>query len=173
MPGTQAPQWLLVYSQPNREFVAEDFLTKFGFIAYLPKIQGKTRVQPFLSRYLFARSGTGRRSLDFIPGVASFVKTASQEPIYIGQAVIDTLQEREDGSGFITLTGRVAEQPYAPNERVRVVDQNGFDMWDGLFKEMSGTHRAVLFVSGIGLNNFEWRITTPVSRLRKFDGNSR
>lgn len=161
-----------MYSQPNREFTAEDFLHQFGFVVYLPKIQGKTRKQAFLSRYLFAQCGTGRRGLGFIPGVAAFVQTKFGESIRVGQSVIDRLREREDSGGFIKIDDEAIarnERSFRQDDSVRVIDDNGFDMWDGLFQRMSGTHRAVLFVGMINSRDFPWRITAPISRIRHLD----
>lgn len=162
-------QWLLVYSQPSREFTAFDFLTQFEFKVYFPRIRSETREKgsPFLARYMFALAGTGRRELDFIPGVARFIRHRDHEPIMVPQAVVDRIRAREDQDGFVQL---VDEAPrvsgFRYGDRLRVVDSDGFDQCDALFNRMHGTHRAELFIGILGARNFNSRAIVPLSRIR-------
>lgn len=168
-----APSWLLVYSQPNREFTAASFLKQFDFTVYFPRIRHKSKENgcPFLNRYLFAQSGTGRRDLEFIPGVARFVRNSSQEPILVRQAVIDRLRAREDKEGFVQLDGELlhASRGFRKGDRVRVVDNDGFDMWDALFERMTSAQRAEVFAGLLGKTEFYHRLIVPLARIRRFE----
>ena len=155
--------WILIYTQPSREFVAADFLEDFKFIVYFPRVRHVKRTNgvPFLARYLFALEGTGNRHLEPIPGVAQFLRLGSH-PMMVYQDVIDKMKAREDSEGYIILQEAPAIRSLRNGDYCKVIDEDGIDEWDAIFCRMRSQHRAELFLAQLGKH----RITVPLARVR-------
>ena len=156
-------RYLLVYTQPSREFVAVNFLEDFEFTIYFPRVHHIKRPDgfPFLARYVFALEGTGNRHLGPIPGVAQFLRMGEQ-PILVSQDVINKMKAREDSEGFIILQEPIAVRNLRNGDRCRVIDGDGIDEWDAIFYRMRSQHRAELFLTQLGKH----RVTVPLARVR-------
>jgi transcriptional antiterminator RfaH len=149
-------RWYVVQTQPHAETKAMGHLIRQGFAAYLPRYLKRRRharrvdmvAAPLFPRYLFVGVDleTQRwRSIHSTTGVAHLVCNGD-EPAAVPAEVVAALQRREDGTGYVKLERR---QPFAPGERVRVVDGIFADNL-GLFEGMADKERVAILLDLLG-----------------------
>jgi transcriptional antiterminator RfaH len=149
-------RWYVVQTQPHAETKAMGHLIRQGFAAYLPCYLKRRRharriemvAAPLFPRYLFVTvdMATQRwRSIHSTTGVARLVCNGD-DPAPVPPDVVAALQRREDDAGFVKLERR---QPFAPGERVRVVEGVFADNL-GLFEGMADRERVAILLDLLG-----------------------
>jgi len=113
-------QWIVLFSQPNKEFLVQDILTGQDVETYLPTTKparprsDRRKEIPFFTRYLFANVDlevVPKSSLRWTPGMTSVVSFGSMTSVVsfgseiavVDQEVIDFIRRR---------VTHVAEQGY-------------------------------------------------------------
>jgi len=95
-------QWIVLFSQPNKEFMVQRILESEHIETYLPTTQSarlrrdRRKEIPFFPRYLFARVDTSVvpiSQLGWTPGISGVVSFGGKTAV-IGQSVIDFIQRR-------------------------------------------------------------------------------
>jgi len=114
-------RWYALYTKPHKERHVSDILEGKGFETYLPTIQvrrnGRRRMEPFFSCYLFARFDPEEAlpGLRWTPGLRRIVGFGD-EPAAVPDGVISLLRKRLDGMGEVVYR----EHRFEPGDRVRI-----------------------------------------------------
>lgn len=169
-------EWFVVNTRPNAERYARDFLASKNFSCnvYFPVIKhqeanGKWKVKPFLSRYLFvADDGRGVRHIRDAPGVSNLIRDVNaNSSAKVKVAVIDEIREREDAEGFVQLNEEIGagwkREEFTRGQKVMMLNERGEVMFRGLFQAMSSGKRAEVFVNM--MNGSLMRAMLPVNQL--------
>lgn len=103
MPSTA--EWLIVRTQPRREFWAAENVRRQGYAFYLPQIfnQRFLRREPLFPSYLFVN--VYDRIYSWLRGTfgVSHVIMHGPDPAIVRDAIIDELHKRENKHGVIEL----------------------------------------------------------------------
>lgn len=160
-------QWLVVYSKPRQEAVAEQHLGRQGYEVYLPRLcrhqQRRGRwlsvTRPMFTRYLFLRAVLGRTNLDpvrstcGVTGLVSFgyeIKTLP-DPIVAAVRQFEGETLAVPGGGF----------PFQAGDVVRLTD-GPLAGWNAIFQAASGEERAFILLELMGREN---RVVVPLAYL--------
>lgn len=189
--------WYVVNTKPGAERYASDFLASTNsrryasYATYLPMVAGnRGAVLPFIPRYLFvADEGAGTWGIRNAPGVVGMMRggvaTMNEawerisEPdtgvVRVGQDVVDAMRSREGSSGLIELDddersvrlGMVKRKTWRKDEKFEIRDGAGVVVMAGLFKQMRGEERALVFISRVvhGREVGFMKATVPVSKM--------
>lgn len=119
--------WLVVYTNPNCEFLVNYDLFKRGFDTYLPLTEitrnNERRKVPFLSRYLFVKCCDEQYLLNSIPGITHIVAFGDAFAT-VPDNVIDNLRSREckEYPKYIPIP-KLDEKAleFLPNELIRII----------------------------------------------------
>lgn len=139
--------WYLAQTKVSQEQRAFAHLTNQGFETYLPRCQTKIRGRlvstPLFRRYIFLRPRkvshdlSTIRSTRGVQGLVYFGDEAARVP----EEVIKELQQRESGSGFVSI-----RLPIEPGDRVRVI-KGPLDQLEGVFECEDSKGRATILVN--------------------------
>lgn len=150
------PSFFVVHTQPNCEQRAERDLRSQSCDVYFPQIlkrviharQVRFHPRPLFPRYLFvADDGRGVSFIKRSYGVQDIVRNGL-EPARAPQSVINAIMRREDGDGFVQLDDEQRPEHLRNGERVRVNSGAFMDM-HGVFLQMRGETRALIFLAGL------------------------
>lgn len=119
-------RWYVVYTQPHREFRAQEQLAAQGFQTFLPRYRKTVRharklmtvSAAFFNRYLFVSLDLGRdqwRSVNGTFGVTSLI-SEGMYPVPVPQGVVESLIGISDADGFVR-PGDCLQ----PGQRVRIL----------------------------------------------------
>jgi transcriptional antiterminator RfaH len=156
MTAEDHPRWFVAHTQPHAEAKATAHLNRQGFQIYFPRYLKRRRharkietvAAPLFPRYLFVSvdmSVQRWRSIYSTVGVARLVSNGD-DPAPVPVGVIEALQSREDGAGFIKLEQR---PPFRAGEKVRVLD-GAFASCLGLFEGMAERERIAILLDLLG-----------------------
>jgi transcriptional antiterminator RfaH len=149
-------QWLVAYSQHNKELTAKKHLFDQGFDVYLPRFE-KTRrharkiekvLSPLFPRYLFVGvdlNSTGWRSINGTLGV-SYLLMQGEQPAMIPESVIENLKSQEDQKEVVCLDSLVM---FIRNDKVRVVE-GIFEDQIGIFEKLDDKQRVQILLNFLG-----------------------
>jgi transcriptional antiterminator RfaH len=149
-------RWFVVQTQTHSESKASQHLERQGFKTYLPRYLKRRRharkvdtvAAPLFPRYLFVAIDTQTqrwRSVQSTVGVLRLV-TNGDEPVAVGESVIDALRHREDGSGFVKLD-RIPS--FSVGDRIRVASGAFTDVL-GLFEGLADRERVAILLDLLG-----------------------
>jgi len=170
-PADSDPEWYLVKTKPNREFLVRDHLSTFIPEVLLPimcridsaPVKPRSGEVPLFPSYLFTRFRvrTHYQKVKYTPGVR-YVVSAGDDPLSISQDVIDQIKGR-------LVNGRilVKRRPLSLGERIRIADGPLAGV-EAVFQHyLSGTKRVALLLETVYSKGI--RIVMPaalISRLR-------
>lgn len=163
--------WVVVVTKPGQERRAKRELEQQGFEVYLPlrlAMNRKTQALvalPFFPRYMFARVGLGIEEwgkIWYTFGVHGLLGSA-ERPIGVKDELVDRIRAQEE-AGFIKIGLEAAGPRFAAGERVRTVDEIGFE---GIFQERIDDRRALILVSFLGRDS---RFTVDLRKLKSAEG---
>lgn len=122
--------WLLLHSQPHKEYVVRDSLAGRGFEAYLPEEPNRWQrrdrrpCRPFFPQYLFVRfpGPDHLEEVQWTPGLRRIVAFGSR-PAVVPQALIDHIRQR------LAVLSDLGGDPLTRGDRVEIVEGafRGFD----------------------------------------------
>jgi transcriptional antiterminator RfaH len=149
------PNWYAVQTQPRAEMKALTHLTRQGFQVYLPRFMKRRhharRVEsvsmPLFPSYLFVAidMATQRwRCVNSTIGVRKLV-CQGERPAVVAGGIIETLKNRQDDRGFITLD----KQRFTDGEKVRVIDGVFSDSF-GIYEGMTDRERVEILLDLLG-----------------------
>lgn len=106
-------QWFVVYTQPQKEMLAQQHLKEQGFEVYVPRFK-KTRrharkvdqvLSPLFPRYVFVSLDISKDAWRCVNGTrgVSYIITQDNHPIPIATDIIEQLKEQEDQSGLVPV----------------------------------------------------------------------
>jgi transcriptional antiterminator RfaH len=150
------PSWYAVQTHPHAEARAAAHLERQGYAIYLPRYLKRRRharrveivPAPLFPSYLFVSIdmlSQRWRSIQSTIGVSRLV-CSGDVPAVLPAAVIDELQGRHDGAGFVQLDLRPR---FAPGDRIRIVD-GPFAACLGLFEGMADRDRVAILLDLLG-----------------------
>ncbi|MBR1301746.1 transcription termination/antitermination protein NusG [Bradyrhizobium sp. AUGA SZCCT0042] len=148
--------WYVVQTQVNAETKAARNLVQQGFEVYLPRYLKRRsharRIEkiaaPLFPRYLFVRidMSTQRwRSIQSTFGVSRLVLSGA-DPAPVSQAVLASLRQREDESGYVRLNQK---PKFALGDKVRILE-GVFTENLGLFDGLADRDRVAILLSLLG-----------------------
>ncbi len=151
----RASHWYVAQTHPRAEAKAAEHLTRQGFGVYLPHFRKKRRharridvvKAPLFPRYLFVSIDVATQrwlSIQSTVGVARLI-CHGEAPAPVQRGIIETLRQREDDDGFITLPPRL----FKPGEELRVLD-GAFTGTFGLFEGMTDSERVTILLDLLG-----------------------
>lgn len=147
-----AANWRVVYTQPNKEGMVNDFLRAQGLETFYPCVKpayprrDRRAWLPLFPRYLFVKvdfSLLPRSKLEWMPGVVHVVSFGG-EPAWVPDHVIEYMRRRVE---WMNVCGIDAFQP---GERVRIKEGPMQDL-EAIFQETispAGRVRILLNVLG-------------------------
>jgi transcriptional antiterminator RfaH len=106
----QPRQWVVVYSKPRKEELAQFHLQHRGIEVFAPKmllpeyLERRTRLIPLFPNYLFVRIDPVQDFYTVLwsPGVSRFITAQGGAPARLDDAVVRFLRERADTDGVIS-----------------------------------------------------------------------
>lgn len=142
--------WIVVNTQPHRERVAQENLSRQDFVVYCPMIRKRcsharkveTVLRPLFPSYLFVQASRtlGRwRPIHSTYGVRTIVRTGEQ-PSFVDNEFIVSLRKREVDGGVVR-----PPSPYQVGQRVRVA-AGSFDGIVATIIEMDEKDRLVVLL---------------------------
>ena len=148
--------WYVVQTHANAEIKASMHLSRQGFEVYLPRYLKRRRharrveivPMPLFPRYLFVAVDIASqrwRSIHSTIGVSRLLCNGD-EPALVARGIVEQLQSRHDGHGFIKLDRRLL---FAPGDKVRVVE-GVFSACLGLFEGMTDHQRVSILLDLLG-----------------------
>ncbi len=151
-------QWFLLYSQPRKEVLASEHLTRQGYHICVPKLRlPKLRrahwqqvVEPLFPRYLFVAVQEGIQAfqpLHSTRGISRVVRFG-QDYARVSPALIAAMQHGGDAEGVHEFR----ETPFEAGERVRVM-AGPFKDLEGVFERASGQERVHVLLDVLGAAN--------------------
>jgi transcription antitermination factor NusG len=117
---TSSVGWVVLYTQPLREFAVEYYLINEGHLTYLPVTQYNSMPVPLFSRYLFLQ----------YPDDFSFLRKAKyiqailqqdDKPVILDDSIIQTLRARENEKGFIDIEFKEFKSAYHENSKINMI----------------------------------------------------
>lgn len=153
---TPTSRWYVVETHPHAEEKAVAHLRRQGFEIYLPRYLKRRRharrvqtvAAPLFPRYLFVALDTAVqrwRAIKSTVGVARFL-CHGDEPVPLGEGIVDDLRRREDEKGFVRLETRAR---FRAGEPVRILD-GVFGGCLGLFEGMTDSERVAVLLDLLG-----------------------
>ncbi|MES1179713.1 MAG: transcription termination/antitermination NusG family protein [Hyphomicrobium sp.] len=144
--GLEAPRWLLVRTQPRKEWLADLHLRRQGYVTFFPKIAGLARrqakttppLQPFFPSYLFVQAleAAGRlRSINGTIGVSHLVRFGDQ-PAIAPPGLIENFIENTSLDGIMGFADELKS-----GDSVQIVG-SAFDGCVGTLQRISAKGRA-------------------------------
>jgi len=145
-------EWIVLFSQPNREFLVQSILAAEHIETYLPTVKpAQTRKDrrkeiPFFPRYLFARvdmATVPESSLSWVPGMTSVVKFDGKIA-RVKQEMIDLIRQR---------VAQVTDHGYGGlqrGDRVRITSGPLRDIEAAFEKPLSASGRVRILVEILG-----------------------
>ncbi len=149
-------QWFVVYTQPQKEFVAVQHLHEQGFKAYLPQFK-KTRrharkveevLSPLFPRYVFVQVDLSKdqwRSINGTRGVA-YIIAQDNKPISLDEAIIHNLKQQETTEGLVPMKSLSLFQP---GEHLTITD-GPFSGQSAVFEKMTDRDRIQVLLNFLG-----------------------
>jgi transcriptional antiterminator NusG len=145
------PYWAAARAQPQREAVAQHFLSLKGFPVYLPRLREqrvrngrKVEVRPVLfPDYLFVQVIAGWWEARWCPGTLGLVMNAGA-PVRVPEAVLADIRRREVG-GLVELP----RTPIKRGDRVRVT-RGPLEGHVGLYAGMKPRERVEVLLAILG-----------------------
>jgi len=113
--------WIVLYTQPLREFAVEYQLINAGYIPYLPLTLTNGNPAPLFSRYIFLQYPEDFPSLREIKHITNILQQNSK-PLIIPDKTIQSLRERENETGIIETEFIEPTQTYPPNTKINIVE---------------------------------------------------
>jgi transcriptional antiterminator RfaH len=149
-------KWYVVQTQANAENKAVANLGRQGFTTYLPRYLKRRRharrvdtvAAPLFPRYLFVKIDTGAqrwRSIFSTIGVSRLVCNGDA-PVPVPDAVIDAIQSRENGSGYVPFDDR---PKFGAGDQVRVLEGAYYDCL-GIYAGMPDRDRVEILLDLLG-----------------------
>lgn len=151
-----AERWYVVQSQPNAEMKAIVHLNRQGFETYLPRYLKRRRharraeivPTPLFPRYLFVGIDLERqrwRSIFSTVGISRLVCNG-EVPTPVPEQVIEALQARHDGNGYVTLDQLPT---FRTGDKIRVQD-GAFAGCLGLYEGLKDSERVAILLDMLG-----------------------
>lgn len=148
--------WYVAFTQPNAETRAIIHLENQGFHTYLPRFlkrkkYGRTmarRPVPLFPRYVFVGIDVQRqrwRSVNGTVGVSHLI-CHGDIPAAIDSRIVETLQAREDESGFVRLN---STRQFKPGQAVRITEGVFADQL-GLYVGLGDQERVRILLNLLG-----------------------
>jgi transcriptional antiterminator RfaH len=149
-------RWFVVQTQTHSETKASQHLVRQGFDTYLPRYLKRRRharkidtvAMPLFPRYLFVAIDTQIqrwRSIQSTVGVLRLV-TNGNEPVAVGENIIDALRRREDVNGFVKLDQAPS---FSAGDKIRVASGAFSDVL-GLFEGLADHERVAILLDLLG-----------------------
>lgn len=149
-------RWFVVQTQTHSENKASHHLVRQGFETYLPRYLKRRRharkvdtvATPLFPRYLFVAIDTQTqrwRSIQSTIGVLRLV-TNGNEPVAVGENIIDALRGREDVNGFVKLDHAPS---FSAGDKIRVAS-GAFTDALGLFEGLADHERVAILLDLLG-----------------------
>lgn len=148
--------WYAVYTQPRNEQRAQEHLVRQGFDVFLPRyLKRRSHARkiemvpaPLFPRYLFiAFDATDMhwRAVRSTRGVIDIVRNGV-DPVPVPEPVIDSIKNRQDPDGFVTLA---RQAPFKRGAKIRI-DVGPFAESEAIFESMRAEDRVVALLSLMG-----------------------
>jgi transcription antitermination factor NusG len=112
--------WIVLYTQPLREFNVEYQLINEGHLTYLPITQHHNIPIPLFSRYVFLQTPadfTFLRKLKYIQAVLQ----QDDKPVILPDLIIQSLRDRENYKGFIETSNLDPKVRYPKNSKINII----------------------------------------------------
>ena len=149
-------RWYVVQTQANAENKAVAHLGRQGFTTYLPRYLKRRRharrvdtvAAPLFPRYLFVEIDTGIqrwRSIYSTIGVSRLVCNGDC-PVPVPDAVISSLQSRENTSGYVQFDDR---PKFGAGDKVRILEGAFYDCL-GIYAGMPDRERVEILLDLLG-----------------------
>jgi transcriptional antiterminator RfaH len=147
-----SPYWVCAQLQRYRESFALECLQRSGYEFFYPRIRERRIVRgrrimatpPLFPGYCFLRIVLGWHRARWTPGVCGLIKSGTDEPAHVPDAVIEDIRKRER-NGFVMLPRR----ELAPGARVRVT-RGPFTGQLALYAGMAPHERVVILLALFG-----------------------
>lgn len=143
--------WIVVCSQPRREYQALTYLSRQSYDTYLPMCEAEGKIiAPLFPRYLFVNLDPKRESWGPIRstfGVQSVLMNGDK-PATIGDKLINRIRA-EEVEGRIEIKAPKVDCQFKNGQSVRI-KSGPMTGLDAVFVEPSGHNRAVLLLSLFG-----------------------
>lgn len=162
------PIWYVVHTHPNSEYLASEHLRRQGYTTYIPVYEKKRsharRVDwvkaPLFPRYLFVKNtdqGSAWSPIESTVGVSKLIKFGGT-PAEISRKVIDSLKNRENENGIISLFSPFR---FKAGDNV-TVDDGLFDKKLAKILQFKGYERVVVLMEVMGR---QVKVATEINSL--------
>ncbi|MBA6412303.1 transcription/translation regulatory transformer protein RfaH [Parahaliea sp. F7430] len=151
--------WLVVYTKPQKEQVAEHQLSNQGFNTLLPMITQRKRVRgkwqdvrgALFPRYLFIEVALGTQSIASVRSTIGVVDVLrfGQQPATVPDTVINYLRQQQ---AALEAGSEANAWPHKPGDRVEIFD-GPFAGLQGVYKMAKNQDRAALLIELLGRQN--------------------
>jgi transcription antitermination factor NusG len=141
--------WLVLYTQPLREFAVDYQLSNKGHLTYLPITQRCNIPIPLFSRYIFLANP--QNDFTFLRKV-KYIQTILQQddkPIILHDSIIQSLRERENEKGFIPTEATELQISYIKDSGVNIID-GPYSGLKATFNKRINSHRAEINLNFFG-----------------------
>ncbi len=162
---SSAMKWLVAYTQPRGESVADRHLQNQGFAVYLPRYLKRRRharrtdwvAAPLFPRYLFVGIDPARsrwRSIISTIGVAGLV-WQGEEPAAVPADVLRAIRERENTDGYVGISN---SPKFRPGDAIRIAE-GALAGLTGIFECARDEQRVMVLLDLLGRKA---RVETPL-----------
>jgi transcription antitermination factor NusG len=113
--------WIVLYTQPLREFNVEYQLMNEGHLTYLPITKQHNITIPLFSRYVFLQTPddfTCLRKFKYIQAVLQ----QDDKPVILSDLIIQSLRQRENHKGFIEISETATEVRYLKDSKINIIN---------------------------------------------------
>jgi|ERR1700722_20310548 len=149
-------QWFVAYTQPCKEYTAQENLMQQGFKTYLPLYKRLRRharkvdtiLSPLFPRYIFVELDVKRDSWRCINGTHGviYLLMIENKPTAISTFIIDQLQLQEDTEGTVPLSSIAM---FDQGQSV-YIKEGVFSGYTAIFEKMDDKQRVKLLLNFLG-----------------------
>ena len=143
--GRLRMNWGVVQTQPNRERLANEQITRQGFVVWWPRVAPSTSLFP---RYMFVSIDRAWSVLLSTRGVSTVLRGTGGEIATLRTEELARIRELEGEDGLIDLPP--APPRYAPQQKLLVTGRGPYAGQPCLFQEMCGPERVAVLMSLLG-----------------------